>query len=170
MTRRKIVTILAALALIGAGVLVWQVFFPGEKTRIVRTVKAAAEAVEIREGESGAVALTKLNRLEQRLDDHVDIKVRDHRQVYSGRYDRATLLALLAKVRRDGLRLKIGLDHFDVTVDGDTARVAAEAQIDAASADGKWKESWQEDIEIGLVRRDGEWLISHVACRNFIEP
>ena len=169
MTGRKIAAVLTALALIGGAILIWQVFFPGEKTRIVRAVKAVAEAVEIRDGESGVVAAAKLKGLEQRLDDQIDIKLRDRRQVYSGRFERRDLLPLLAKARQSGLRLKIGLDQFRVTVEGDAARVEAEAQIDAAAADGKWKESWQEDVEIDLVRRDGEWLISRVACRNFIE-
>lgn len=169
MTRRRIAVILTALALIGAGVLVWRIFFPGDKIRIIRTLEAAADAAGISSGESPARAVVKLHRMEARLDARIDCRLRFRRESWNGVVERPQVLSYIAALRKNGVRLKIKLSQFRVTVEGDSARVEAEAQIDAEAADGKWKNSWQEDVVFGLIRRDGEWLISQVALRDFME-
>lgn len=168
MTRRRIVAALSLLALVGAGVLVWRVFFPGEKALIVRRLNAAADAVAVTPGESGAAALVKLHRVESLLDARIDCRVRFRRQTWNENVERGLVLSALGALRKNRIRLSVKLDHFRVTVDGDSARVEAEAQIDAADAGGKWKDSRQEDVVFGLVRRNGEWLISEVAVRDFM--
>ena len=130
MTRRNFYIILGVAALLGAGVLVWRVFFPGEKTRIVRALEAAADALEIKEGESPAVALAKIHKLELRLDDGIDVKIRFNRQDYTGRYDRRDAMTGLAALRKGGVKLKVKLSDFQVTVSGDTAYVEAAATVE----------------------------------------
>lgn len=168
MTRRKIVVAVSLLALLGAGVLAWRIFFPGEKARIVRRLNAAADAVAISPGESPAAAVVKLHRIESLLDAKVDCRIRFRRQTWNETVERGLVLSTLAGMRKNRFRLKVSLAQFRVTVDGDSARAEAEAQIDAESPDGKWKNSWQEDVVFSLVRRNGEWLISEVAVRDFM--
>ena len=169
MTRRKIAFILYALALIGGAILVWQVFFPGEKTRIIRRLNSAADAVGIAPGESGPTVIAKLHRLESLLDAEVECRLRFGRERWEGTFERPRALSALAAFRRSGAKVKVGLSEFRVTVSGDSAQVTAEAQADIDSGGGKWKESRQLDVEFGLVRRNGEWLIRRIALRDFME-
>ena len=167
MTRRTVSIVLGAAALIGAALLIWHVFFPGDKVRIVRALDAAADAVAIEEGESAAVALAKIHKLELRLDDHVDVQLRFNRQTYTDRYERREAMTGLAALRKSGVKLKVKLSDFQVTVSGDTAHAEAAATVEARRNGEDLP--LQEDIEFDLVRRDGEWLISGVAIRNFME-
>ena len=167
MTRRKLAAVLWAAALIGAAALIWWVFFPGDKIRVARTLDAAAAALEIREGESPASALAKIHKLELRLDDSIDVKIRFNRQTFTGRYERRDAMTGLAALRRAGVKLKIKLSDVTVTVSGDTAHAEAAATIEGKN--GGQDFSLQEDVEFDLVRRDGEWLVSKIAIRNFME-
>ena len=167
MTRRNLVIVFWVAALAGAAILIWRVFFPGDKVRVVRTLKAAAAAVEIEEGESKPVALAKIHKLELRLDDGIDVKIRFNRQDYTGRYDRRDAMTGLAALRKGGVKLKVKLSDFQVTVSGDTAYVEAAATVEGRRNGQDF--SLQEDLEVGLVRRKGEWLISKIAIRNFME-
>ena len=166
MTRRIIVIIIVTAALIGAALLAWHWFFD-QKARVVRTLEAAAAAMEIKEGESAAVALAKVHKLEQRLDDSIDVKIRFNRQTYTGKHDRRDAMTGLAALRKAGVKLKIKLSDFNVTVNGDAAHAEAAATVEGKN--GSQDFSLQEDIEFDLVRRDGEWLISRIAIRNFME-
>ena len=165
--RGKPVIALALLALIGAGVVIWRVFFPGEETRVVRSLEAAAAALEIEAGESKPAALAKIHKLEQHLDDGIDVRLRFERQTYTGRYERRDAMAALAALRNAGVKLKIKLSDFQVAVSGDTAHAEAAATIEGRRGNEDF--SLQEDVEFDLVRRDGEWLISKIAIRNFME-
>ena len=167
MTRRKIAFALCVLALIGGAILVWQVFFPGEKTRIIRRLNSAADAVGIAPNESGPTVIAKLHRLESLLDAEIECRLRFGRERWEGTFERPRALSALAAFRRGGAKVKVGLSEFRVTVGGDSAHVTAEAQVDVESA--KWKESRQLDVEFDLVRRDGEWLIRRIALRDFME-
>ena len=167
MTRRRLVIILWSAALIGAAFLIWRVFFPGDKVRIVRTLEAAAAALEIEDGESKPAALAKIHRLELRLDDGIDVQLRFNRQIYTGRYERRDAMAALAALRNAGVKLKVKLSDFNVTVSGDTAHAEAAATVTGRRNGEEF--SLQEDLEVDLVRRKDEWLISKIAIRNFME-
>ena len=167
MRRKPVLVALALLAVIGAGVLIWRVFFPGDETRIIRTLEAAADALEISAGESPAAALAKIHRLELRLDDKVDVQLRFNRRTYTGGYERREAMTGLAALRKTGVTLKVKLSDFNVTVRNDTAHVEAAATVEGRNNGGDI--SLQEDLDVDLVRRDGEWLISKIAIRNFME-
>lgn len=166
MTRRKIAVILGIAALIGAAFLVWHFIFD-QKARVVRTLEGTADALEIGEGESPAAALAKVHKLELRLDDNIDVKIRFNRQTFTGRYGRGEAMTGLAALRRAGVKLKVKLSDINVTIAGDTAHAEAAATIEGKNGGEEF--SLQEDVEFDLVRRDGEWLISRIAIRNFME-
>ena len=166
MTRRTIAIILGTVALIGAAVLAWNWFFD-QKARVRRTIEAAAAALEIKEGESAAAGLAKVHKLEQLLDDSIDVRIRFNRQTYVGKHDRRDAMTGLAALRRAGVKLKVKLSDFNIAVDGDTAHAEAAATIEGRN--GNQDISLQEDVEFDLVRRNGEWLISRIAIRNFME-
>ena len=167
MTRRKIAAILGIAALIGAAALVWWVFFPGDKILVARKLDAVAAALEIREGESPAAALAKVHKLEQLLDDSIDVGIRFNRRTFTGKYERRDAMTALAALRKAGVKLKVKLSDVTVTVDGDTAHAEAAATVEGKN--GGQEFSLQEDVEFDLVRRDGEWLVSKIAIRNFME-
>jgi len=166
--RRLLVIIAAALVLVGAGVLAWKIFFPDEKARIIRTLRDAAEAVAIDRGDSAATMLIKTRRLETLLDDTVDVSLRANRESVSGSLERRNIISMLAAARRSGVAMNGKLSDFSVAIDGDRARVEAAASI-RYRRQGDQEFLQQEDLDIELVRRDGEWLITKVAIRNFME-
>jgi hypothetical protein len=166
--RRLLVIIAAALVLVGAGVLAWKIFFPDEKARIVRTLRDAAEAVAIDRADSAATMLIKTHRLETLLDDTVDVSLRANRESVSGSLERRNIISMLAAARRSGVAMSGKLSDFSVAIDGDRAHVEAAASI-RYRRQGDQEFLQQEDLDIELVRRDGNWLITKVAIRNFME-
>lgn len=166
MTRRNAAILLGIAALIGAALLAWRIFFPDDEARIVRCLDRAAEAVTIREGEP-PVAPVKLHKLDQLLDDRIEFNVRFNRQEYAGSLERGEVPAKLTVLRKSGLKFDLKLSGYGVVISGDAARVEAEASVTGVARGEKF--SLQEDVEISLVRRGGEWRISRIHCRNFME-
>ena len=166
--RRIIIIVLAALALVGAGLLAWKLFFPDEKARIIRTLDDAADAVAIDRNEPATALLIKTRRLEALLDDTVDVSLRANREHFSGSPERRQIISMLATARRSGIAVRGKLSDFSVVIDGDRAYVEAAASVWYRPRDGQ-EFTQQEDLNIELVRRDGNWLISKVAFRNFME-
>lgn len=166
MTRRIVVIVLVG-ALLVAGVLAWRHFFPGDETRIVRTLNAAADAVGIAPGESAPTAIGKLRRLESLIDEQVEIDFRAHRETYGRPFARGEIVSILAAERRTGTQLKVDLADFTVAIAGDTARVEAAATV--RYKNGAREFSPEEEIRFELIRRDGKWRISRVNIRNFME-
>jgi hypothetical protein len=164
--RRGAVVTLAVIGAIGTAVLIWHIFLPGDKARIVRTLDRAADAVAIKEGEP-PVAPVKMHTLEMLLDDRIEYSLRFDRREYSGSLERREVLAHLTALRKSGLKLDLKLSGHAVSIDGDTALAEAEASITGVSGRGSF--SLQEDMEIHLVRRGGEWLITRIRCRSFME-
>ncbi len=166
MKLRIIAVTLAILALAGAAVLLWRLVFPDDEARIVRTIDRAAEAVAIKNGEP-PVAPVKMHKLEMLLDERIEYNLRFNRREFSGSLERREVLANLAVLRKSGLKFDLKISGQNVSVEGDAARTEAEASITGVANGESF--SLQEDVEISLVRRNGEWLISRIHCRNVME-
>ena len=164
--RRTAVVALAVLAAVAAAVLIWRIFLPGDKTRIVRNLDRAADCVTIKDGEP-PIAPAKLHKLEMLLDDRIEYSLRFNRREYSGALDRREVLANLTVLRKSGLKFDLRLSGHTVSIAGDTALVEAEASITGVARGESF--SLQEDVEVSLARRYGEWLSTRIRCRNFME-
>ena len=166
MKLRFIAVALAVLALAGAAVLLWRLIFPDDEARIVRTIDRAAGAVAIKAGEP-PVAPVKLHKLEMLLDERIEYNLRFNRREYAGSLERRDVLANLTVLRKSGIKFDLKISGHTVSIEGDTALAEAEASITGVANGESF--SLQEDVEISLVRRNGEWLIARIRCRNFME-
>lgn len=166
MPKWVLVTIIAAVAL-GAGFLAWKIFFPDEEARIIRMLDDTAEAASFERNEPPAAMLIKTRRIEAALDDRVDIAIRVERRDYERIMEKKDIVTAITAGRRAGGKLKIKLSDASVKISGDKAIVEATAAVSYKNGDREF--SPQEDATLELVRRDGNWLISRVRLRSFME-
>ena len=164
---RLLVIVIAAAALLTTGFFAWRYFFPDDETRIIRTLESAADAVGCSPGESAPAASGKIRRIESLIGDSIDIDLRVERETRGRTFSRGEIVAVLANERRSGARVKVELADFTVAVAGDSADAEAAATI--YYRNGEREFSQQDELKIGLVRRDGKWLITRLHIRNFME-
>ena len=170
MTGRRIaLALLAAAAIVAAGVWGWRVCFPSDERRIARLLDECAETAGFGAGEAPAAALLKLRRLDSRLEDRLTIRWRRGGAIREQELERGTLIGHLASARKYLRDLRVTLSDLDIAVQGDAAVAEASVKLAGTAHSHRWDDPVLEDVRVELVRRDGSWRVAAVTVRDFME-
>ena len=155
MPRRYPLIVLAVLAALVAGVLLWQ----NEEEKIRARLEALRELAEIRTPEGNLEVLVKSRRLGEFFTTSTVYEFggnRGTREVPS----REELVRRIARIRARLARLELALEDMQVEIDGDSARVQLRGSGlgRLRGEEGRFLEI--HSVEIQLVKVDGDWLVA----------
>ena len=167
---KKLLVIAAAVVLAaGGGFWCWRILNSDER-KIARVLEACAETAAFRQGEAPAGAFLKLRKLEDLLMPEIDATIRIQNRTYQEHLPRKEIIQRLAAVRKMTSYLDIEVSDLAVTVTGDAA--AADASVKVESAHGgvdKYRDSAVEEVRFTLAKSDGNWRVSAVRAKDFME-
>lgn len=163
--REPIRKALMAAALAAAAWYGWQWLFPDDEARIAAVLARIADAVQ-EEGSQPAASLARAARIARELAPEVTVDAGPPFDRVAGR---EALAAAAARARSRVQDLEIRFPEMDIVVSPERetalARVTAEARFVGAS--GQVREA--RELEIGFVRREGEWLVGSVVLVRAID-
>jgi hypothetical protein len=164
--REPIRKALIAVALAAAAWYGWQWLFPGDEARIAAVLERIADAVQ-EEGSQPAAILARAARIARELAPEVTVDAGPPFERVAGR---EALAAAAARARSRVQNLEIRFPDMDIVVspgrDTALARVTAEARF-VSGGSGQVREA--RELEIGFVRREGEWLVGSVVLVRAID-
>lgn len=168
MKKLLVVVLLAALAA-GGGFWYWRIVNSDER-RIARVLEACAEVAGFRQGEAQVGAFLKLRKLEELLTPEVDATIRINDRTYRERLPVKEIIQRLAGVRKMTSYLDIELSDLAITVTGDKATADASVQLKtAAGGVDKYRDSAVEEVRFTLTKADGNWRVTAVRAKDFME-
>ncbi len=157
------------VGLVAAVLLVWVGFgwWSSEVRQIRRRLDALAETASVGGGDTSLVRLAKAARLAGYFTEDITIDLGSPSTVIRGR---DTLMAMAARIRVSPEGLRIELVDVQITVDAEGARATASMTVQGsgiAFATGDQMIDARE-MEMTLVKLDGEWLIQGVSAVSAI--
>ena len=168
MKKLLVIIVLAALAA-GGGFWYWRVVNSDER-KIARVLEACAETAGFRQGEAQVGAFLKLRKFEELLTPEVDATIRINDRTYRERLPVREIIQRLAAVRKMTSYLDIELSDLAIAVAGDKATADASVQLKTASGGAdKYRDSAVEDVRFTLTKADGNWRVTAVRAKDFME-
>ncbi len=147
----------------------WQRIFPSDEAQIRAALNRVAAAMTDTVEEKPLSALTRAAALSEEFARDVSV---DAGSPFSRIEGREALLATAARLR--GMVPELDVRFVDVDVNVDEARTEARVTTTAEArflrAGGDAREVDARELDIGLGRRDGRWVITSVRLVDVLEP
>ncbi len=157
------------VGLVAAVLLVWLGlgWLSSEARQIRRRLDALAETASVRVGDTNLVRLAKAARLAAYFTEDITIDLGSPPTVIRGR---DTLMAVAARTQVSPEGLRIELVDVQITVDAEGARATASMTVQGSGIDFATGDQMIDarEIEMTLVKLDGEWLIQGVSAVSAI--
>ena len=151
------------VGLVAAVLLVWLGFgwLSSEVRQLSRRLDALAETASVGSGETNLVRMAKAARLAGYFTEDITIDLGSPSTVIRGR---DTLMAMAARTQVSPEGLRIELVDVQITVDAEGARAIASMTVQGSGIDFATGDQMIDarEIEMTLVKLDGEWLIQRV--------
>jgi len=148
------------LALSAVAAIAWLVLGGSEEQRILDKLEQVRVLAEVREPENALVQLERARQLSELFSTQTryDLTTLGHgiTQIDS----RAVLTERIVAGRSRLVSLELTLLAPTVAIDGDRATVGVTGTALGATRDGEGQFMDVHRVEIGLVREDGDWLVS----------
>ena len=157
----KIVFKLVPLAVVvGLGVWLWTVFFPGPETIIRRHLEKVAKEASFTSNESTLARLSGAENLATHFATNVEVNINTRegdRQEFVGR-DQITQAAVAARSQLGSLVVKF----LDVTVAVAQDKQSATADLTVDANISGQPEALVQQVKITFQKMNGQWLITRV--------
>jgi hypothetical protein len=141
-------------------------WWSSEERRIRSRLDELADLMTPDPGEPDMARLARFARFRSALT--VDIMV-DVGEPIPPITSRETLIGLVFRAHATGMRRKVELSDVQVSVvDSAHARVLLTAVV--TTGDGSAQTVDARELEMGLVKNDGAWLVAHVVAREPLRP
>ena len=151
------------VGLVAAVLFVWLGFgwLSSEVRQLSRRLDALAETASVGSGETNLVRMAKAARLAGYFTEDITIDLGSPSTVIRGR-DTLMTMAVRTPVSPEGLRIE--LVDVQITVDAEGARAIASMTVQGSGIDFATGDQMIDarEIEMTLVKVDGEWLIQRV--------
>ena len=152
-----------------AVLLVWVGFgwLSSEARQISRRLDALAETASVGGGETNLVRMAKAARLAGYFTGDITIDLGSPSTVIRGR---DALMTMAARIRVSPEGLRIELVDVQITVDAEGAGATASMTVQGSGIDFATGDRMIDarEMEMTLVKSDGEWLIQGVSAVNAI--
>lgn len=159
---------LVALALVAGGIVVWRVVFPSDDAMIRRQLHALAETASFASDEPPLSKLTSAARLVSffTVDGEVDLRPWDHPPMTIRGRDELRQTALAARSAVSTLAVRV--ENVDVTFV--PASAEATVRLTVVGRTSRDTDEHAQEMQLGMAKVDGTWLIRRATTVDYLEP